>query len=38
VQLTAQALDRAGCVAGSIGTLGAGLHGTIEAASAPRPT
>jgi UDP-N-acetylmuramoyl-L-alanyl-D-glutamate--2,6-diaminopimelate ligase len=30
VQLVTQALDRAGVVAGSIGTLGAGLHGRIE--------
>ncbi len=37
VQLTAQALDRAGCVAGSIGTLGAGLHGRIEAGERTTP-
>jgi UDP-N-acetylmuramoyl-L-alanyl-D-glutamate--2,6-diaminopimelate ligase len=31
VQLVTQALDRAGFVAGSIGTLGAGLHGHLDA-------
>jgi UDP-N-acetylmuramoyl-L-alanyl-D-glutamate--2,6-diaminopimelate ligase len=40
VQLLTQAWHGAGAVAGSIGTLGVGLHGAIAAgpASAPRPT
>jgi UDP-N-acetylmuramoyl-L-alanyl-D-glutamate--2,6-diaminopimelate ligase len=37
VQLVVQALDRAGAVAGSIGTLGAGLHGRIEAGERTTP-
>ena len=37
VQLTAQALDRSGFVSGSIGTLGAGLHGKLEAGERTTP-
>jgi UDP-N-acetylmuramoyl-L-alanyl-D-glutamate--2,6-diaminopimelate ligase len=37
VQLVTQALDRAGATAGSIGTLGAGLHGRIEAGERTTP-
>jgi UDP-N-acetylmuramoyl-L-alanyl-D-glutamate--2,6-diaminopimelate ligase len=37
VQLVTQALDRAGNVAGSIGTLGAGLHGQLVAGERTTP-
>lgn len=37
VQLVTQALDRAGHTAGSIGTLGAGLHGHVEAGERTTP-
>lgn len=37
VQLVTQALHRAGHVAGSIGTLGAGLHGHVEAGERTTP-
>ncbi len=37
VQLLVQALDRRGHVAGSIGTLGAGLHGALEAGERTTP-
>lgn len=37
VQLLAQALERAGHVAGTIGTLGAGLHGRIAAGERTTP-
>ncbi len=37
VQLIAQALSRAGCVVGSIGTLGSGLHGRLVAGERTTP-
>lgn len=37
VQLLAQALSRAGCVAGTIGTLGCGLHGRLGAGERTTP-
>src|SRR3546814_1409638 len=37
VQLIAQALDRRGLTVGSIGTLGAGLHGALRAGERTTP-
>jgi UDP-N-acetylmuramoyl-L-alanyl-D-glutamate--2,6-diaminopimelate ligase len=37
VQLLAQALEHLGCRAGTIGTLGAGLHGRLEAGERTTP-